>query len=101
MEKSSTIKIEKNTDDIPILRVGSRTNVKALAGAITATIKESGAVELRGIGDGAIGRAVRASIISKGHLATAGITLINDPSFFMTEINNNEKTGVKIICENR
>ena len=86
---------------VPILKVKSRTNVKSLAGAITATIKESQCVELRGIGDGAIGRAVRAAIISKGHLSTAGINIILDPSYFETEIDGNEKTGVKILIEDR
>lgn len=86
---------------VPLLRVKSRTPVKSLAGAITATIKESQCVELRSIGDGAIGRAVRAAIISKGHLSTAGINIILDPSYFETEINGNEKTGVKILIEDR
>ena len=91
-----------NEDGVPVLRVRSRTNVKSLAGAITATIKESPHyVELRAIGDGAIGRAIRASIIAKGYLATAGISLVLDPSYFETMIDGNERTGVKMLCGNR
>ena len=92
---------EFSEDGVPLLRVGSRTPVKPLAGAITATIKEYGCVQLRAIGDGAIGRAVRASIISRGHLITAGIDLIVIPSFFVTEISGSDKTGVTIMLENR
>jgi stage V sporulation protein SpoVS len=97
--KSSTTRI--GDKDIPILRVGSRTKIKPLAGAIAATIKECGWVELRCIGDGAIGRAIRAGIIAKGYVSTAGVNLINDCSFFMTEIDDSERTGVRIRCEDR
>ena len=83
------------------LRVGSKTNVKSLASAITATMKEHGYALLRCIGDGAIGRAARASTIARGNLALADINLIMTGSFFMTEIDGNERTGFQIRVENR
>jgi stage V sporulation protein S len=83
------------------LRVGSKTEVKALAGAITATVKNNGYVYLRAIGDGAIGRAMRAATISSGHLKMIGINLISESSYFITSINGNERTGLKILCEDR
>ena len=85
----------------PILRVSSKTNVKSLAGAITATIKDNGYVVLKGIGDGAIGRGLRASAIASGYLTTMGIELIVKPSFFMTEIGGEERTGLQMLCEER
>lgn len=96
MEESTKKSVENG-----ILRVGSRTPVKDLAMAIAATLKEEGFVELRAIGDGAIGHAVRAVIIARGLTVTAGIDLVCIPSFFMTMIDGNEKTGVKIILEDR
>ena len=83
------------------LRVGSKTNVKSLASAITATMKEHGYALLRCIGDGAIGRAARASTIARGNLALADINLVMIGSFFMTEIDGNERTGFQIRVENR
>lgn len=92
---------ENKNEKSNVLRVSSRTRVKDLAGAITATMKDYGFVELRAIGDGAIGRAYRAYIISKGQMAMANIKLITDGGFFLTEIDGNERTGVKILIEDR
>ncbi len=83
------------------LRVGSKTDVKALAGAITATVKNSGYVYLRAIGDGAIGRAMRAKTIASGHLKTIGINLISESAYFVADIDGNERTGLEILCEDR
>lgn len=93
--------IEKSEKDPTELRVKSRTSVKSLAGAITATLKEHGCATLRCIGDGAIGRAVRASAISKGHLASIGVNLVIEPSYFMAEIDGQERTGIQMIVEDR
>jgi len=64
------------------LRVSSKTDVKDLAGAITATMKNCGYAALKSIGNGAIGIAVKASIIAKGQLSTMGINAVLDCSFF-------------------
>jgi len=84
-----------------VLRVGSKTSVKSLAGAITATMKEHGYCILRCIGDGAIGRAARASAIARGNLTVADVDLAMFGSFFMTEIDGNERTGFQLKLENR
>ena len=92
---------KKKEDEESILRVGSKTNVKSLAGAITATVKDNGFVVLRGIGDGAIGRGLRAAAIASGYMTPMGVELIVKPSFFMTEIDGQERTGLQILYENR
>ena len=97
----SKVEVAEEGKDPTELRVKSRTSVKSLAGAITATLKEHGCATLKCIGDGSIGRAVRAAAISKGHLASIGINLVLDPSYFMAEIDGEERTGIKIIVENR
>jgi stage V sporulation protein S len=84
-----------------VLRVGSKTDVKKLAGAITATIKEHGYVYVKGIGDGAIGRAMRAIAIASGYLTPMDIQLVVKASYFITEINGQERTGLNMLCENR
>ena len=83
------------------LKVGSRTNVQALAGAITATVKNKGCVFMRAIGDGAIGTAMKSATIASGHLKTIGINLCSETSFFIVEIDGNERTGLRILCEDR
>lgn len=90
-----------SNENRPNLRVGSKTNVKPLAGAIAATIKDEGFVYLRAIGDGAIGRASRAAAIASGYLAPMGVELVLKPSFFITDIDGEERTGLQLLCENR
>lgn len=84
-----------------VLRVGSKTDVKKLAGAITATIKEHGYVYVKGIGDGAIGRAMRAVAIASGYLTPVDVELVVKASYFITEIDGQERTGLNMLCENR
>lgn len=97
----------KNETDVPVvkkeaeLRVGSKTSAKALAGSITATMKIHGYVTLRAIGDGAIGASMRATAIARGYLSPIGIEIVAVPSWFTTEIQGTERTGLEIKIENR
>jgi stage V sporulation protein S len=92
---------KKTTKGDAVLRVGSKTDVKKLAGAITATIKEHGYVYVKGIGDGAIGRSMRAVAIASGYLTPMDIELVVKASYFITEIGGQERTGLNMLCENR
>ena len=98
-EKNSEVFNPTGIDTRAILRVKSSTNVKSLAGSITATMKDYGVASLRCIGDGAIGRAVRAAAIASGHLKPAGIDIVLQPYFYETVIDGQEKTAVAINVE--
>jgi len=101
VETSKKSAISQDTNTEGILKVGSHTMVKNLASSIIATMKQYGYVELRCIGDGAIGRGFRASIIASGTLKIAGINLIMIGSFGTTEIDGKDLTVTKITLENR
>lgn len=102
MSENITDTNESNLDNVlkndprSILRVKSSTPVKSLAGSIIATMKEVGHVSLRCIGDGAIGHGIRATAIAAGPLTQAGVNIKLKPYYFVTKINDEERTGIAI-----
>lgn len=82
-----------------VLRVKSTSNPKALAGSITATMKDYGHASLRCIGDGAIGRGTKAAAIASGFLKPIGVSIRLNPYFFETEIDGEPRTGIAIDIE--
>ena len=82
-----------------ILRVKTSTSPKSLAGSITTTMKEYGHVSLRCIGDGAIGRGLKAATIASGYLKPIGVDVKLKPYFFETEIDGEPRTGLAINIE--
>jgi len=89
----------KNSNPKAILRVKSSSAPKALAGSITATMKEHGFASLKCIGDGAIGRGVKAVAIASGYLKPIGISIKITPYFFETEIDGETRTGISMDIE--
>ena len=78
-------------------RVESCTDIKKLGGAIFTNIKNCNEIELSCLGAGSLNQAVKAVIIAKSFAAPVGINLIIDPSFDLTEVENQEKTLIKLI----
>ena len=78
-------------------RVKSSTDIKKLGGAIFTNIKNCNEIELSCLGAGSLNQAVKAVIIAKSFAAPVGINLIIDPSFDLTEVENQEKTLIKLI----
>jgi len=64
-----------------VLRVSTKSNPNAVAGAIAGVIREKGACELQTIGAGALNQAVKAIAIARGFMAPSGVDLIARPSF--------------------
>ena len=75
-----------------ILKVSSRSVPSSVAGAIAAVIRNNGEVEVQAVGAGAVNQAVR------GYLATNGIDLVLIPAFSSVVIDDEERTGIKLIC---
>ncbi len=84
-----------------ILKVSSRSVPNSVAGAIAGVIRESGAVEVQAVGAGAVNQAVKSAAIARGYLATAGIDMITVPAFASVVIDGEERTGIRLICEER
>ena len=84
-----------------ILKVSSRSVPNSVAGAIAGAVRENGSVEVQAVGAGAINQAVKAIAVARGFLAPSGIDLICTPAFGQVMINDEERTAMRFICEQR
>ena len=85
---------------IDILKVSSKSNPNSVAGAIAGMIKEYGKVELQAIGAGALNQAIKSIAVARGYVAPAGINLICIPAFTDVKVEDDDKTGIKLIVRN-
>ena len=84
-----------------ILKVSSRSVPNSVAGAIAGVVRDSGAVEVQAVGAGAANQALKAVAIAWGYLAPVGIDLVCIPSFANITIDGEERTAIRLICEER
>lgn len=80
-----------------VLKISSKSNPNAIAGAIAGSLQENKRVELQAIGAGAVNQAVKAIAIARGFVASSGINLICVPAFSTVIIENEERTAIKFI----
>lgn len=84
-----------------LLKVSSKSNPNAIAGAIAGVVRERGLAEVQAVGAGALNQAVKAVAIARGFLAPSGIDLICIPAFSEIKIDGEERTAIKLIVEPR
>lgn len=84
-----------------VLKVSTRSNPNAVAGALAGVVRQSGAAEIQAIGAGAINQAVKAVAIARGYVAPAGLDLICIPAFTDVCIDGQERTAIKLIVQPR
>ena len=84
-----------------ILKVSSRSVPNSVAGAIAGVIRESGTVEVQAIGAGAANQAIKAVAIARGYLAPLGVDMICIPAFANVSIEGEDRTAIRLICEER
>lgn len=82
-----------------ILKVSSKSNPNSVAGAIAACIKESNKAELYAIGAGAVNQAIKSIVIARSFLISSGIDLVCIPSFKQVKLDDEERTGMRILVE--
>lgn len=80
-----------------LLRVSAKSSPSSVAGALTAIIKEQGAVEIQSVGAAALNQAVKGIAIARGFLAPAGKDLACVPSFSDIEIDGEARTALKLL----
>ncbi len=83
------------------LKVATKSNPNAVAGAVAGLIREQGRAELQTVGAGSLNQAIKAIAISRGFLAPGGIDLICIPAFQDIEIDGMERTAIRLIVEPR
>lgn len=82
-----------------ILKISSNSKPKSVAGAIAAVLRSNGGVEVQAIGAGAVNQAVKSIAIARGYVIANGIELICIPTFTKIDINEEEKTAIKLyVC---
>lgn len=84
-----------------VLKISTKSNPNSVAGAIAGLIKERGKAEMQVIGAGAINQAVKAIAIARGFVAPSGIDLICIPAFTEVRIDEEDRTGIKLLVEPR
>ena len=83
------------------LRVSSKSDPKAVAGALAAVLRDEKKVELQAVGAGAVNQTIKAIAISRGYVAPNGMDLIMIPAFTEIEIDGEERTAIKFLVEPR
>ena len=83
------------------LKVSSRSNPNAVAGAFAGVVRERGRAEVQVVGAGALNQAVKAVAIARTLLATQGVDLVCVPTFTEIEINGEARTAMHLVVEDR
>lgn len=84
-----------------VLKVSSHSYPNSVAGAIAGILRESDSVEVQAVGAGAANQAIKAIAIARGYLAPVGIDLVCIPSFASIVIDGEDRTALRLVCENR
>jgi stage V sporulation protein S len=86
---------------VEVLKVSSKSNPNAVAGALAGVIRQSGAVEMQVVGAGALNQAVKAVAIARGFVAPSGLDLVCVPTFADIEIDGEGRTAIRLLVESR
>lgn len=84
-----------------ILKVSSRSRPSAVAGAIAGVVRESGRAEVQAIGAGAANQAIKAVAIARDYLNETGIEAICLPSMVDLQIDEADRTAIRLVVETR
>jgi stage V sporulation protein S len=82
-----------------IIKVSSKSNPSAVAGMVTAMLKENKKAEIQAIGAGAVNQAVKAIAVARGYVAPMGYNLVCTPGFAEIKIDDEERSAIKFIVK--
>src|SRR5438270_13855827 len=84
-----------------VLKVSSKSNPNAVAGAMAGVVRQAGAVEVQVVGAGALNQAIKAVAIARNYVASAGLDLVCSPTFADISIDGEDRTGIHLLVESR
>ncbi len=84
-----------------VLKVSSRSRPSAVAGAIAGVVRESGRAEVQAIGAGAANQAIKAVAIARDYLIETGIEAVCLPSLIDLQIDDADRTAIRLVVETR
>ena len=82
-----------------IIKVSAKSRTASVAGAIAGVIRDHGRAEVQAIGAGAVNQAVKAIAIARGYLNEEGTDIVCIPEFVEVEIDDNERTALRLLIE--
>src|SRR5215210_5227639 len=86
---------------VEVLKVSSKSNPNAVAGALAGVLRQSGGVEIQVVGAGALNQAVKAIAIARGFVAPSNIDLVCIPTFADIEIDGEGRTAIRLAVQDR
>jgi stage V sporulation protein S len=86
---------------VEVLKVSSKSNPNAVAGALAGVLRQCGMVEVQVVGAGALNQAVKAIAIARGFVAPSNIDLVCVPTFADIEIDGESRTAIRLAVEDR
>lgn len=84
-----------------VIKVSARSRTASVAGAIAGVVREAGRAEVQAIGAGAVNQSIKAIAIASGYLAEENVNVVCIPSFVEVDIDDQERTAVRILVEPR
>ncbi len=84
-----------------VIKVSAHSRSTAVAGAIAGIVRQHKHAEVQAIGAGAVNQAIKAAAIARGYLELDGINICCVPYFTEIQIQDQERTAIKIIIEPR
>ena len=84
-----------------LLKVSSRSNPNAVAGAFAGVVREQGFVEVQVVGAGALNQAIKAVAIARSMLGEQEVDLVCIPAFAEIEIDGEPRTAMQLVVERR
>ncbi len=84
-----------------IIKVATKSRSTSVAGAVAGVVREYKQAEVQAIGAGAVNQAIKAVIIARGYLTLDGIDVICIPVFTEVQIDNQERTAIRLMVEPR
>jgi stage V sporulation protein S len=86
---------------VEVLKVSSKSNPNAVAGALAGVLRQAGVVEVQVVGAGALNQAIKAIAIARGFVTPSNIDLVCVPTFADIEIDGESRTAIRLAVEDR
>jgi len=86
---------------VDVLKISSRSNPNAVAGAVAGAVRRDGTCQLVAVGAGALNQAVKAVAIAREHLRPEGFDAVCIPTFLHLEIDGTARTALGLVVEHR
>jgi len=100
-ESGDYVSTDKGEGPMTIIKVSSQSRTSSVAGAIAGVVREHHRADVQAIGAGAVNQAIKAVAIARGYLQEDGLDIVCIPEFTTVEIDDKERTAIRLVVEPR